>query len=514
MSAQTPPRRLLIRGGAVLPLGGVEEVREGIDLLVEDGRIAAMGPGLAPPPPPDRVIDATDRLVMPGLVNAHLHSHNNYFRGCFDSLPLDLCVLGVWSVGAPPEALRLTPRQLYARALLGCAEMLRTGTTTALDDVNLFPVLGEESVAAVVQAYEDSGMRAVVAPHVFDVPYHRTVPFVADLLPDHLRKALDAMPVADPAATVEVVRACAKRWSAPGRRVRLGIGPSGPQRCSPRLLTAVAGVAEEFDLPVFIHVLETRTQAALGRVVHGKTLVEYLRDLDFLRPRVSLGHAVWLTPGDVEILAATGVTVCHNPVSNLKLGSGIAPVARLLRAGVPVALGTDGVMSNDSLNLLESMKVAAMLHKVREPEPERWPGAREALRMATAGGARSGRLPDVGALAVGYRADLVLLDLRRAAFAPRNDLLLQAVYAADASAVDTVMVDGRVVVEGGRVLTVDEAAVAAEVTRDGAAFHARTGGPARARAAELVPYFRQAYARCWTVDVGARAFGPADEDFA
>jgi 5-methylthioadenosine/S-adenosylhomocysteine deaminase len=509
--SRRPGERLLIRNGSVLPLGGVEKVWPGTDVLVEDGRIAAVGPGLASGLAPDRVLDATDRLVMPGLVNAHIHSHNNYFRGWFDSVPLDLCVLRVWGVGAPRDALALTPHQVYARALLGCAEMLRTGTTTALDDVNLFPALSEEAVAAVVAAYEDSGMRAVVAPHLFDIPYHRTVPFVADLLPEAIRCRLDAIPIADLGATVEVVRACAKRWGAADRRVRLGIGPSGPQRCSPDLLAAVAGLAEEFDLPVFLHVLETRTQAALGRVKYGQTLVEYLRNLDFLRPRVSLGHAVWLTPGDVEILVATGVTVCHNPVSNLKLGSGTAPVGRLLAAGVPLALGTDGVMSNDSLNLLESVKVAALLHKVHEPVPERWPGARDALRMATAGGARSGRLGAVGAVAEGYRADLVLLDLRRAGFAPRNDLLLQVVYAADAGAVDTVLVDGQVVVEGGRVLTVDEAALAAEVTADAAAFHGRAAS-AQAGAAELAPYFREAYARCWAVPVGTQAFGPGDAE--
>lgn len=499
--------RILIRGAAVLPLGGVEEVREGVDLLLEEGRIAAMGPGLGPAPV-DRVIEARDRLVIPGLVNAHLHSHNNYFRGCFDSLPLDLCVLQVWNVGASTEAARLTPRQIYARALLGCAEMLRTGTTTALDDVNLYPALDEASVAAVVRAYEDSGMRAIVAPHVFDVPYHRTVPFVADLLPADLRRALDDAPVPDVGATVEIVRACAKRWGPAGRRVRLGIGPSGPQRCTPRLLTAMLAAAEELDLPVYIHALETRTQAAFARLTHGQTLIEYLRDVGALGPRVSIGHAVWVTPADVELLAATGTNVSHNPVSNLKLGSGIAPVARLLAAGVNVALGTDGVMSNDSLNLFESMKLAALLHKVREPEPEHWLGAREALRMATAGGARAARADGLGAIAVGRPADLVLLDLRRAGFAPRNNLLHQVVYADAAAAVDTVLVDGRVVVEGGRVLTVDEAAVAAEVTRDAAAFHARNAQTGRPGAERLAPYFREAYRRCWDIEVGTEAFGP------
>jgi 5-methylthioadenosine/S-adenosylhomocysteine deaminase len=217
-----------------------------------------------------------------------------------------------------------------------------------------------------------------------------------------------------------------------------------------------------------------------------------------------VGHAVWVTPRDVEILAATGVTVSHNPVSNLRLGSGIAPVAALLRAGVPVALGTDGVMSNDSLNLFEAMKLAAMLPAVCDPDPARWLSARDVLRMATAGGARSGRIAGIGALTVGARADLVLLDLRRAGFAPRNDLVRQAVYADTGSSVDTVLVDGRVVVEGGRVLTVDEAAVAAEVNRDAAANHARRAA-AEPGLEDLAPYFREAYRRCWAVDVGVEA---------
>jgi len=547
------PGTILIRGAAVLPLGGVavrgaaegkpseasmpevrgaaegkpseasmpevrgaaegepsealmpEDVREGVDLLIADGRIAAMGPALAPARPPDRVIEARDRLVIPGLVNAHLHSHNNYFRGWFDSLPLDLCVLGLWGIDASPEALRLTPRQIYARALLGCCEMLRTGTTTAIDDVSLSPWLGEESVAAVVRAYEDSGMRAVVAAHVFDIPYHRTVPFVADLLPAALRDELDRAPAPDVAAVADLMRACAKRWNVPGARVRFGIGPSGPQRCSDALLETTARVAEECDVPVYIHALETRTQAAMGRVAYGQTLIERLRDRGALSPRVTLGHAIWLTPGDIEILVETGAMTCHNPVSNLKLGSGIAPVPRLLQAGVPVALGTDGVMSNDGLNMFESMKLAALLHKVTASDPGRWLGARDVLRMATSCGARSARADGIGAIAPGQRADLVVLDLRRASFAPRNDLVQQTVYAENGSSVDTVIVDGRIVAEGGRLLTVDEAAVAAEVTRDAAAFHARNAD-GRRRAAEIEPYFREMYARAWRVDVGPLAF--------
>jgi len=385
--------------------------------------------------------------------------------------------------------------------------MLRTGTTTAIDDVNLFPALTEEHVDAVMRAYEDAGMRAVVSAHVFDLPYHRTVPFVADLLPRALQEALERAAPPDAGRIVEVVTACAKRWHGNERRVTFGVGPSGPQRCSDTLLQTITRVADEHDLPVYIHALEARTQAAMGRVAYGKTLIERLRDLGVLTDRVTLGHTVWLTPRDIEVIATTGAMTCHLPVSNLKLGSGVAPVPRLLEAGIPVALGTDGVMSNDGLNMFETMKLAALLHKVRTPAPERWLGARDALRMATAGGARSARLSNVGAIAIGAKADLVMLDLRRAGFAPRNDLLRQAVYADAGASIDMVMVDGRIVVEGGRCTTVDEAAVAAEVNEDAAAFHARNA-VARRLTAEIAPYFRQMYDRSWQIDIGAHAFGP------
>jgi 5-methylthioadenosine/S-adenosylhomocysteine deaminase len=477
-----------------------------MDILIEAGKIVDLSAHRLAAADDDRIIEGADRLVMPGLVNAHVHSHNNYFRGMFENLPLDLCVLQVWGIGAPVEARRLTPRQVYARALLGCAEMLRTGTTGVVDDVNLSPDLTEEHIAAVVQAYEDAGMRAVVAPHLFDVPYHRSVPFVDEGLPGTLRDALDAAARMDVPAVAALMRRCAERWGDRSRRVRIGVAPSGPQRCSDRLLLDMADVALSYDLPLYIHLLETRTQAAMGAVVFGKTLVERLRDLGILSPRLSLGHAVWVTPEDIEILGQAGVTVCHLPVSNLRIGSGVAPVPRMLRGGLTVALGTDGVIGNDGMNMFEAMKFAALLHKVRDPEPERWLGAREALRMATMGSSRSAQFDRAGAIAVGEPADLVLLDLRRASFAPRNDLLLQTVYAENGSSVDLVMVDGRIVVEDGRVLTLDEPAIADEVTRDAAEFHARQPAPTAA-AVELERHFRRMYSRCWQTDVGVDALG-------
>jgi cytosine/adenosine deaminase-related metal-dependent hydrolase len=496
--------RILIRGATVLPLQGGQDLLEGIDVSVEGGRIIGIGRQL--PAPADVTLDGTDRLVIPGLVNAHVHSHNNYWRGWFDRAPLDHCVLHMWGVGADPATVRLTPRQVYARALLGCAEMLRTGTTTVVDDVNLNPALTEEHVAAVVRAYEDSGMRAVVAPHVYDIPYDQTLPFLGELLAPDVRNRLAAAPRPAVRDIVEVVEACARRWSGPERRVRFGIGPSGPQRCTDGLLTAMAELAARHDLPVYIHLLESRTQAVMGQVAYGQSLVERLASLGILGPRVSLGHCVWVTPADIATIAASGAVACHNPVSNVRIASGVSPVPDLVKAGVTVALGTDGVVGNDSLNMFEVMKLAALLQRIASPYPDQWLGARDVLGMAIHGGAASARLSTRGAVAVGERADLVLLDLRRATFGPRNDLVQQLVYAENGSSVETVLVDGRIVVDKGRVTTLDEAAVTAEVVRDAAAFHAgrQAGGQP---AAELERYFHAMYERCWRTDVGMNRLG-------
>lgn len=500
--------RILFKRATVVPMGGREVDLSGIDVLIDGDHIAYVGEAIDPAPEVDRVIDARDKLVLPGLINAHYHSHNNYFRGRFDNDPLDACVLHLWNLGVSRDAVRLTPRQLYARTLLGCAEMLRTGTTTVIDDVNLLPWLDEESVQAVMQAYRDAGMRAVVALHVFDIPYLQSMPFVEQSLPATLKEKLQSIGPPDTDAILTTLETCSKRWGGDDGRVRLGLGPSGPQRCSDRLMTDCMQLANRFDMPVYIHVLESRTQPVIGKLKYRKTLVEHLRDLGVLSQRVSLGHVVWATPGDIEILAAAGVTVCHNPVSNLKLGSGIAPIQRFLESNVPVALGTDGVMSNDSLNMFESMKFAALLHKVRDPNPQKWLGARDALRMATVGSRRSSGHSDIGEIKVGARADLIVLNMNVASFTPRNDLVLQTVYAENGSSVDMVMIDGHVVVESGRHKTLDEAAIAEEVCRDAADFHARASNKGAKWAAQLFPYFVDAFQECWSIDVGTEAFGP------
>jgi 5-methylthioadenosine/S-adenosylhomocysteine deaminase len=211
---------------------------------------------------------------------------------------------------------------------------------------------------------------------------------------------------------------------------------------------------------IHIHVLETRMQAVSGRRVYGKTLVEHMNAIGFLSPRVVFAHGIWLTPGDIDLVRDRGVTIAHNPASNLKLGSGLAAVPWLLAKGVNVALGTDGMSSNDGLDMFASLKLAALLHKLWGIDYEQWLGAREAWQLATLGGAHAaGDAAGLGVIEAGRRADLVLLDLESHVFTPLNDPLQQLAFGSSTLAVDSVLVGGEWSVRGGRTTRVDEAEI-------------------------------------------------------
>jgi cytosine/adenosine deaminase-related metal-dependent hydrolase len=234
------------------------------------------------------------------------------------------------------------------------------------------------------------------------------------------------------------------------------------------MLAGCAALADELDLAIHIHVLETRMQAVSGKQMYGNTLVEHMDALGFLSPRVCFAHGIWLTSHDIELVRDRGVTVAHNPASNLKLGSGLAAVPNLLAQGANVALGTDGMSSNDGLDMFASLKLAAVIHKLWGIDYERWLGAREAWQLATIGGApAAGDADGLGRIEPGRRADLVLLDLESHVFTPLNDPLRQLALGSSTTAVDSVLVGGRWVVRGGRVMNVDEAAILAQVRETG-----------------------------------------------
>jgi cytosine/adenosine deaminase-related metal-dependent hydrolase len=261
-------------------------------------------------------------------------------------------------------------------------------------------------------------------------------------------------------------------------------------------------LSKDHDLPFNIHILETKLQRVLGETKFGKSLVRYVHDLGHLDERMMVIHAIWIDDDDIRLLAAAGCTVAHNPVCNLRLGSGVMPFYRLRAAGVPICLGSDEMNTDDSINLWFVAKTAALLQTLATPEYRDWPRADEMLTALTRGGARALRRADsLGQLAPGFAADIVLLDLDTTAFTPLNDLRRQLVHCEDGSSVRYTIVDGRVVFDNGRITTVDEKALRAEM-RTLMADCATQFARARHEAQRLEPHYRAMYLRAAARDVG------------
>jgi 5-methylthioadenosine/S-adenosylhomocysteine deaminase len=440
------------------------------DVVVEGDRITAVGRDASVPPGAE-VVDCGRLAIVPGMINAHCHSNENWFRGRWDNLPLEPWMLFSYPKLAGPDQ---SPREIYLRTLNGGLEMVRSGTTSVVDFLYEMKGFSDESLAAVVSAYRDLGLRALIVLGMSDRAFQETVVLDERLVdPDLLARIAD-----DPPPTWDeceaFARAAVSRYHRPDEGISVGLAPSGPQRCTDGFLQASAALADELDLQIHIHVLETRMQAVSGQRMYGRTLPEHMQALGFLGPRVSIEHGVWLTARDIEILRDTGTTVVHNPISNMKLGSGICPVPMLLEGGVNLALGTDGMSSNDGNDMFAVLKVAGLIHKLWDIDYQRWPGAKEAWRMATLGGARAaGDAAGIGRLEVGRRADLVLLDLDSLVFTPLTRPLNQIVFGSTTTAVHSTMVGGRWVLRDGEVTGIDEPAILAEIREVGAGVLAR-----------------------------------------
>jgi cytosine/adenosine deaminase-related metal-dependent hydrolase len=395
------------------------------------------------------VIDGRNRLLVPGLVNAHTHSPTNVLKGTGDVLTHPTFM---WLNQADTAA--RTPDEVRLSALVGCIEHLLSGTTAVIDH---FPEQGfsEEDVDAIVDAYRVSGLRALVALRIFDGSYDDILP--PDGLPAAIANPLGPRPLDESLALVE--SSVARHDGSADGRIRLCPAPSNPSRCSDALLSAVRDMAERRDTAVHMHLLETKIQAEIARSRYGVSMVAHLDRLGLLNDRLSCAHTIWVDAEDIERISTRGTIPVHNPESNLKIGTGIAPVAKMLQAGVVVALGTDGASTNDNLDMHEAMRLAAMLQRPFEPDRSRWPTAADALGMATVAGGKALRQSGLGTLAAGAPADLVLHDLTAVPWIPLNDPLRQLVFSATSASVDTVMVGGRTLVEDGRIVAFDGAAI-------------------------------------------------------
>jgi 5-methylthioadenosine/S-adenosylhomocysteine deaminase len=462
-----------------------------LDIVIADRRIAAVRP-TGERPPEGAAIDARNRLVVAGLINGHHHSHEHYYKGRHENQPLELWMNSV----RPLDPIPYTPRQVYLRTLVGAIEALRSGTTTIIDDMNASPVLIPEHIEAAYRAYEDIGIRALVGITLFDRPFFRAMPFVEEEFPAELLQTLDGKPRSDALEYLEFARHLARTRHPKSNRVGYIATPSAPQRCTEAFLRSVRAMADEFDLPVIMHVQETRLQVVTGQLFYGSTMVEYLERVNFLGPKLSLIHCVWLNPREIELISRRGVSVQHNPVSNLKLGSGVAPVRALLDAGVNVSLGTDGCGSIESASMLKVVCAAALVNKLRDDDPARWIGAQEAWRAGTAGAARAiGFGDELGAVEAGRKADLAVYRLDSIPFTPLNNPLGQLVYAENGANLDMVIVDGEIVLRGGELTWIDESAILAEIADEHARLLPLIEETER-KAAPINAAYRRIYARC------------------
>lgn len=485
------PRSLAITDARIATFDAARRVLPRADIVVEDGRIAAIGPGAAAqwPRPLATRIDAKGLLAIPGLINAHFHSPGNLMKGMLDGLPLEIFML----YEVPPVAEDGDGERLAElRTMIGALEMLERGITTVHDDAYHVPTVTTAGIDAILRAYRDSGMRAAVAIDQPNVVEYDKYPFLRELLPEAERRAMEAAPRQTGGELCALYDHLISRWhGAEGGRLAAALSISAPQRVTHDYFAALSEMSRARRLPFNVHMLETRLQRVLGEKKYGKSLVRHVAELGFLDENMLVIHAIWVDDADIRLLREAGCTVAHNPVCNLRLGSGIQPFRALRDAGVPVAIGTDEMCTDDTTNLWFVMKTAAMLHTLTTPDYARWPRASEILDAMYRGGARAlrqeGRL---GVLAEGAAADIALLDLTTAAFTPLNDLERQLVHCEDGSSVRDVVVNGEIVIRDRRHQRVDVAALRAEARRVVAAGTDRAER-LRRDAARLEPHYRR-----------------------
>jgi cytosine/adenosine deaminase-related metal-dependent hydrolase len=491
----------VIRDATVLTLDESDRLHPRADVVIDDGLIRAVGPGAAASAPPGaETIDAAGMLVMPGLVNGHFHSPGNFMKGALENWPLELFML----YEVPPLMDRVSsPRFAYVRTMLGAIEMLKQGVTAVHDDCFFVPVVTEAEVDAVMQAYADAGMRATVTLDQPNVPETDKYPFLAELLPAHLRARMQAAPRMSDGELLDHYARHVERWhGAADGRLRAAVSCSAPQRVTPAYLQALGRLARELDIPYDMHILETRLQRVLGQEKYGRSLVRYAHDMGVLTEQALVIHAIWIDDADMRLIADAGASVAHNPVSNLKIGSGVMRWRRMRQAGINVCLGNDEASTDDGINLWTVGKVAGLIHNVTDPEFREWITPQEILAGLTHAGARAMRLPvPTGRIAPGWQADLALLDLSTLPFTPLNDLRRQLVYCETGQSVRTVIVGGAVVVRDGRLTQVDETALLAEARACAAEFADYMARCASA-ADELAPFYRAMYDRALATPVG------------
>ena len=425
---------LIVRGGTVVTMDGTRRVIENGGVAIKGGRIVAVDDTAAI----DRnyaareIVNATGKVVIPGLINGHTRVPMTLFRGLADDLDLQ-----EWLTKYifPAEAKNVTEEFVRVGTRLGLAEMIRSGTTTYCDMYYFEDAIADETFKA--------GMRGVLGETVIDFP-------VADNKTNEQAMAY--------------VEEFVKHWK-DNALIVPAIAPHAPYTVSEEHLKAVRAFSDRTGAPIVTHISETKREVDDSIKAKGASPIDYLDRIGFLNNRVIAAHVVWPSEEELGLLKKLGVGIVHNPQSNMKLASGVAPVPEMLKENMPVGLGTDGAASNNDLSLWEEMDTAAKLHKLISKDPK-VVSAEEAFEMATLRGARALHLEkEIGSIEKGKRADLVVVDLDDLNQTPYYNIYSDLVYATKAADVRTVIVEGRVIMRDRRLLTLNEEAIKADARR-------------------------------------------------
>jgi len=444
---------ILIEHGSVVTVNDEQQVDRAGYVFIEDDLIAAIGSGDAPAKlrKADTVVDASLMAIMPGMVNAHTHLFQTFIRGLADDKPLlEWLKAAIW-----PVAQALTEEEAYVAAMVGMVENIRGGATSVIDHQYIHTEPGNDD--GVCQAAEESGLRFLLARGWADVEYHPAFMETIDQI------------------VGETIR-LREKWELGGNgRIRVEFGPLIPWGCTDETMCHTHDISRKWGAGTHIHVAETKVEVDMNLESRGNRHVEWLAEIGVLGPHMQLVHSVWLDDGEIDLIAEHGAIVVHCPVSNMYLASGVARVPEMLKRGITVALGSDGPGSNNCQDMLEVLKTTALLHKVNTLNamvllPE------DVLAMACRGGAAAFGLPDqIGSLEVGKKADVVLVDLDTPMAMPVHRVPSALVYNASTRDVDTVIVDGRFLMQRKEILFLDEKALLAKARRACANLFQRAG---------------------------------------
>ncbi len=437
-SALIETQPILIKGGLVLK--NARARAEHLDILIKGGKINQLVSPGSISEVGCQVIDASHQLLMPGLINAHSHSHFSFGKGTNTDWTLELHQHATPGVNGGQ-----TIEDLKLLAQLAAAEMISKGCTSCYDMVVQLPFPDVEGMRAIADGYTSVGLRARIAMTIADQTVWHGLSGLYEALPAEGKKLIDAISVAKAPEILRSCEAVLSSWSYSDERISLSLAPTIPLLCSEVLMRGAFDLSNQYKVGLHTHLAESKMQALSSIKKFGKSITQYLADIEYLVPQLTAAHAIWLDRQDMALLAEHEVKVAHNPGSNMRLGNGVAAVKEMINMGIVVGVGTDACTCSDQLNMFESMRQTALVSRVLSEKTESWLSAEDVFVMSTENGGLLMNHSHLGQIATDYAADIVFINLKNINYVPLNDALTQLVFNEEGGGVQSVMIAGEVV---------------------------------------------------------------------